>query len=34
VLKELPVTLTPVEEWARRTKHRLPPPKTTTAAAV
>ncbi|ROT42670.1 NAD(P)-binding protein [Sodiomyces alkalinus F11] len=24
VLKELPVTLTPIEEWGRRTKHRLP----------
>lgn len=34
VLKELPVTLTPVEEWARRTKHRLPPPKTTTTATA
>ncbi|KAL2759932.1 hypothetical protein ACRALDRAFT_1079144 [Sodiomyces alcalophilus JCM 7366] len=28
VLKELPATLTPIEEWGRRTKHRLPdPPK-------
>lgn len=27
VLKELPTTLTPIEEWGRRTKHRLPPAK-------
>lgn len=27
VLKELPATLTPLAEWARRTKHRLPPLK-------
>ena len=28
VLKELPCELTPIEEWGRRTKHRLPPAKT------
>lgn len=27
VLKELPVTLTPIEEWGKRTRHRLPPPR-------
>ena len=29
VLQELPVTLTPIEEWGTRTRHRLPPPKST-----
>lgn len=29
VLKELPATLTSIEEWGRKTKHRLPSPKTT-----
>ncbi|KAG9249766.1 uncharacterized protein F5Z01DRAFT_467033 [Emericellopsis atlantica] len=26
VLEELPVKLTPIEDWGRMTKHRLPPP--------